>query len=139
MKKRYFTAVIELPDDPAAAKGVMQALPLFGVFNGGTVIAVGTTTARTLESFASTDEMLASPHKDTRILITPGHRFKHVGALMTNFHLPRSTLLAMVAAFLDDDDRVRGQGLPRLIAAYGAAISRGYRFYSFGDAMLILP
>ncbi len=104
-----------------------------------TVVAVGTTTARTLESFASPDEMLATPAKETRLLITPGHRFRHVGALMTNFHLPRSTLLAMVAAFLDDDDRVRGEGLSRLLAAYRTAVDAGYRFYSFGDAMVILP
>jgi S-adenosylmethionine:tRNA ribosyltransferase-isomerase len=105
----------------------------------GTILAVGTTTARTLESFASPDEMLASPARDTRILITPGYRFRHVGALMTNFHLPRSTLLAMVGAFLEDDDHVRGQGLARLIGAYRTAIEMGYRFYSFGDAMIILP
>jgi len=104
-----------------------------------TILAVGTTTARTLESFSSPQEMLSAPHKDTRILITPGHRFKHVGALMTNFHLPRSTLLAMVAAFIDDDDRFRGLGLPRLVAAYRTAIELGYRFYSFGDAMVVLP
>lgn len=104
-----------------------------------TVIAVGTTTARTLESFASPDEMLATPAKETRLLITPGHHFRHVGALLTNFHLPRSTLLAMVAAFLDDDDRVRGSGLARLLSAYRTAVETGYRFYSFGDAMIILP
>jgi S-adenosylmethionine:tRNA ribosyltransferase-isomerase len=103
------------------------------------ILAVGTTTARTLESYASPDEMLTAPSKDTHILITPGHRFRHVGALMTNFHLPRSTLLAMVAAFLDDDDRVRGRGLTRLLEAYRVAVEMGYRFYSFGDAMLILP
>lgn len=103
------------------------------------VLAVGTTSARTLESFASIEEMIRVPAKQTRILITPGHRFRHVGALMTNFHLPRSTLMAMVAAFLDDADGVRGQGLARLLAAYHEAVARGYRFYSFGDAMLILP
>jgi S-adenosylmethionine:tRNA ribosyltransferase-isomerase len=105
----------------------------------GRVIAVGTTTARTLESFESTDEMRARPEKSTKILITPGHPFRHIEGLMTNFHLPRSTLLAMVAAFLDDDDRVRGQGLGRLLAAYAQAVEQRYRFYSFGDAMLILP
>lgn len=105
----------------------------------GFVVAVGTTTARTLESFDSPEEMLAAPARDTRLLITPGHRFRHVGALLTNFHLPRSSLLAMVAAFLDDDDRVRTRGLVRLLAAYRTAVEMGYRFYSFGDAMLILP
>lgn len=105
----------------------------------GRMIAVGTTTARTLESFESIDEMQAQREKSTRILITPGHRFRHLDGLLTNFHLPRSTLLAMVAAFLDDDDRVRGQGLGRLIDAYAKAIEQRYRFYSFGDAMVILP
>lgn len=105
----------------------------------GRIIAVGTTTARTLESFASLAEMLASPAKDTRLLITPGYRFKHLDALMTNFHLPRSTLLAMVAAFLDDSEPHRGRGLERLMTAYREAIDRGYRFYSYGDAMIVLP
>lgn len=103
------------------------------------VLAVGTTTARTLESYRSTEEMLACPKRKTAVLITPGHRFAHFGALLTNFHLPRSTLMAMVAAFLDDDDRVRGRGLERLLAAYALAVKERYRFYSFGDAMLILP
>ncbi|MCC6320381.1 MAG: tRNA preQ1(34) S-adenosylmethionine ribosyltransferase-isomerase QueA [Phycisphaerales bacterium] len=105
----------------------------------GRIVAVGTTSTRTLESFSSLDDMLRIKERDTRILITPGYRFRHTDALLTNFHLPRSTLLAMVAAFLDDDDRVRGRGLARLLDAYSAAVREGYRFYSFGDAMLILP
>lgn len=107
--------------------------------DAGRLIAIGTTTARTLESFASPAEMLATPSVSTRLLITPGHGFRHFHGLLTNFHLPRSTLLAMVAAFLDDDDRVRGQGLARILAAYRTAVDMGYRFYSFGDAMIILP
>jgi len=103
------------------------------------VVAVGTTTARTLESYASLEEMRSHPERSTRILITPGYHFKHVGALMTNFHLPRSTLMAMVGAFMDDDDSARGAGLERLIGAYRVAIEMKYRFYSFGDAMLIVP
>lgn len=106
---------------------------------GGRVVAVGTTTARTLESFRSTEDMAARGPRgiETRILITPGHLFRHVDALMTNFHLPRSTLLAMVAAFLEADEQ--GAGVRRLLDLYQQAIDRGYRFYSFGDAMLILP
>ena len=66
----------------------------------------------------------------TRLMIGPGHVFRHVDALLTNFHLPRSTLLALVAALV---------GLDHLKDLYGEAIARGYRFYSYGDAMLILP
>jgi S-adenosylmethionine:tRNA ribosyltransferase-isomerase len=65
---------------------------------------------------------------ETHLCIRPGHRFRLVDALMTNFHLPRSSLLLLVAAFA---------GRERLLAAYGEAIARGYRFYSYGDAMLV--
>ncbi|MBX3358000.1 MAG: tRNA preQ1(34) S-adenosylmethionine ribosyltransferase-isomerase QueA [Phycisphaeraceae bacterium] len=102
---------------------------------GGRVIAVGTTTARTLETFADLPS-LAQPGGMgtwTRILITPGHRWRWVDALLTNFHLPRSTLLAMVAARLGHDE----SAAQRLIAHYHEAIAAGYRFYSFGDAMLV--
>ncbi len=118
---------------------------------GGGVIAVGTTTARTLESYAAAlegdDDLRARVGAagvprgqwpdwlSTRLLITPGFRWRWCDALLTNFHLPRSTLLAMVASFLDDPPR----GLERLLAAYHVAIRERYRFYSFGDAMLILP
>lgn len=121
------------------AELVQRTLAAPPTSDAGRLIAIGTTTARTLESFASLAEMLATPSVFTRLLITPGHRFRHFHGLLTNFHLPRSTLLAMVAAFLDDDDRVRGQGLSRMLAAYRAAVDAGYRFYSFGDAMIILP
>jgi S-adenosylmethionine:tRNA ribosyltransferase-isomerase len=108
---------------------------------GGRVLAVGTTSARTLESFrpdqlarAATGEH-ACEHW-TRLLITPGWRWQNVDAIMTNFHLPKSTLMAMIASFLDDG---QGAGVARLKTAYQAAIDKGYRFYSYGDAMLILP
>lgn len=103
------------------------------------IVAVGTTSARTLESFDSVEDMLASGEAGrwTRLLITPGRRFKHVDALMTNFHLPGSTLMAMVGAFLEDRAG-RSDGVAQLKNAYREAIDRGYRFYSFGDAMLIV-
>lgn len=99
-------------------------------------IAIGTTAARTLESFAP-EELAGAPSKWTRLLITPGHRFRNLDGLMTNFHLPRSTLLAMVGAFFDEHQP--GTGVDRLLAAYREAIAHDYRFYSYGDAMLILP
>ena len=105
----------------------------------GRVIAIGTTTARTLESFASVEEMLREPTKETRLLITPGNKFKHVDALLTNFHLPQSTLLAMVAAFLAPADGDAAAAIERLKAIYAEAIRERYRFFSYGDAMLILP
>ena len=91
---------------------------------GGRVVAVGTTVVRTLETWAATGE----PEGWTNLFILPGHRFLAVDALMTNFHLPRSTLLMLVSAFA---------GRKRVLAAYKTAISNNYRFYSFGDAMLI--
>lgn len=105
----------------------------------GRLIAIGTTTARTLESFASVDEMLREPTKETRLLITPGYRFKHIDALLTNFHLPQSTLLALVAAFLTPLETDPARAIERLKHIYSEAIRERYRFFSFGDAMLILP
>jgi S-adenosylmethionine:tRNA ribosyltransferase-isomerase len=107
----------------------------------GRILAVGTTTARTLESFDSPEEMLLTPTKETRLLITPGYRFKHIDALLTNFHLPQSTLLALVAAFLSPPGRGGdpAHAIQRLKAIYAEAVRERYRFYSFGDAMLILP
>jgi S-adenosylmethionine:tRNA ribosyltransferase-isomerase len=98
---------------------------------GGRVIAVGTTTARALESLPSleADRDIAA---STDLLITPGYEFRHIDGLLTNFHLPRSTLLAMVGAFLEG-------GVPRLLRIYEEAIRERYRFYSYGDAMLLLP
>lgn len=97
---------------------------------GGRVIAIGTTSARTLESYAPL--AFAPDSMQTRLLITPGHAWQWTDGLLTNFHLPRSTLMAMVAALLDG-------GVDRLKSLYAEAIERDYRFYSYGDAMLILP
>jgi S-adenosylmethionine:tRNA ribosyltransferase-isomerase len=101
--------------------------------------AVGSTSARTLESFAHLHESgieLPGEHS-TRILISPGYRWNWVDGMVTNFHLPRSTLLAMVAAMLEVPGEV--DGLERIHAIYRAAIEERYRFFSYGDAMLILP
>ena len=97
---------------------------------GGRVIAVGTTAVRTLETAVRAgDPRRVSPFEgDTRLFITPGFEFRAVDALITNFHLPRSTLLALVAAFA---------GREFILNAYRIAIAERYRFYSFGDAMLI--
>jgi S-adenosylmethionine:tRNA ribosyltransferase-isomerase len=96
--------------------------------DGRTVLAVGTTVVRTLESAAAAG---STPFAgDTALYILPGHRFRAVDALLTNFHLPRTTLLALVMAF---------HGIAPTRAAYAAAIREGYRFYSYGDAMLVLP
>ncbi len=99
---------------------------------GGRVVAVGTTSVRALETAAQAAETPAgiAPFRGfTSIYITPGYRFRAVDALITNFHLPRSTLLAMIGAFM---------GMDLMWQAYHEAIRRRYRFYSFGDAMLIL-
>ena len=94
------------------------------------VIAVGTTTVRALESLAiDPDDAVRTAQGETRMFIHPGHVFRVVNALITNFHLPRSSLLMLVAAFA---------GRERILAAYREAIERRYRFYSYGDAMLIV-
>lgn len=106
--------------------------------SGGRVIAVGTTSCRTIESYA--DSALAPRDGagvppaaiETSLLVTPGYAWRVTDGLLTNFHLPRSTLLAMVGALLPE-------GVSRLLAIYAEAIREGYRFYSFGDAMLVLP
>jgi S-adenosylmethionine:tRNA ribosyltransferase-isomerase len=100
--------------------------------SGARVIAVGTTTVRTLETAARAsdpDATVAPFAGETDLLILPGHPFRAVDAMVTNFHLPRSTLLMLVSAFA---------GRERILAAYETAKAEGYRFYSFGDAMLIL-
>ena len=100
----------------------------------GRIGAVGSTAVRTLESLPAVlpdPRTLAGPIRaDTNLLIAPPHAFRHVDAMLTNFHLPRSTLLALVAALV---------GLERLKTVYQEAARLGYRFYSYGDAMLILP
>lgn len=97
---------------------------------GGRVIAVGTTSLRLLESATGEDGVIRPFAGDTAIFITPGYRFKAIDGLMTNFHLPRSTLFMLVSALM---------GLDRMQAAYAHAISGGYRFYSYGDSSLLLP
>jgi len=94
------------------------------------IIAVGTTTTRTLESLAVGDDGTIAPQRgETALFIHPGHRFQLVSGLITNFHLPKSSLLMLVAAFA---------GRERVLAAYREAVAHRYRFYSYGDAMLIL-
>ncbi len=95
---------------------------------GGRVVAVGTTTLRLLESAAAPDGNLAPFSGETAIFITPGYRFKAVDALLTNFHLPRSTLFMLVSAFC---------GTETMRRVYAHAIASGYRFYSYGDASLL--
>jgi len=96
--------------------------------SGGRIFAVGTTAIRTLETVAAGGRVAACAGT-TGLFVTPGYRFKIVDAMITNFHLPKSTLLALVAAFA---------GLEQIHRAYGHAIEQKYRFYSYGDAMLIL-
>ena len=95
---------------------------------GGRVIAVGTTSLRTLESATLADGTLQAFSGETAIFITPGYQFKIVDILLTNFHLPRSTLFMLVSAFC---------GFERMKSAYHHAISEQYRFYSYGDACLL--
>jgi S-adenosylmethionine:tRNA ribosyltransferase-isomerase len=95
---------------------------------GGRIVAVGTTSLRLLESAVREDGTIAPFAGETAIFITPGYRFRAVDVLMTNFHLPRSTLFMLVSAFA---------GLDTMKRAYAHAIARGYRFYSYGDACLL--
>jgi S-adenosylmethionine:tRNA ribosyltransferase-isomerase len=97
---------------------------------GGRIIAVGTTSLRLLESAADADRMIRPFEGDTDIFITPGHRFCGIDGLMTNFHLPKSTLMMLVSALM---------GRETMLAAYAHAIAAGYRFYSYGDSSLLLP
>jgi S-adenosylmethionine:tRNA ribosyltransferase-isomerase len=95
---------------------------------GGRIVSVGTTSLRLLESAAGEDGRVRPFSGETAIFITPGWRFRTADALMTNFHLPRSTLFMLTAAF---------SGLERMKAAYAHAVEHGYRFYSYGDASLL--
>ena len=104
------------------------------LINGGRLLAVGTTSVRTMESAAAWDEthnryLVASGENSTNIFIYPGYRFKIVKSLLTNFHLPGSTLLMLISALY---------GKEEVLAAYNAAVKEKYRFFSYGDAMLIL-
>jgi S-adenosylmethionine:tRNA ribosyltransferase-isomerase len=97
---------------------------------GRKVVAVGTTVVRTLEAAAEADGTIRPGEGRTQIFIRPGHRFRAVDGLVTNFHLPRSSLVILVSALA---------GKERVLAAYADAIAAGYRFFSYGDAMLVLP
>ncbi|HAF42417.1 MAG TPA: tRNA preQ1(34) S-adenosylmethionine ribosyltransferase-isomerase QueA [Sphingobium sp.] len=97
---------------------------------GGRLIAVGTTSLRLLESACGEDGLLRPFADETRIFITPGYRFRAVDGLMTNFHLPKSTLFMLVSALM---------GRERMQEVYAHAIATGYRFYSYGDSSLLLP
>ncbi len=112
---------------PEAAQAVNQTRQ-----KGKRIVAVGTTSVRTLESAARTaisEETIGAFEGPTGLFILPGYRFRAVDAMITNFHLPRSTLMMLVSAFA---------GREHILAAYRAAKDNGYRFYSFGDAMLII-
>ncbi len=97
---------------------------------GGRAIAVGTTSLRLLESAVGEDGLVRAFEGETRLFVRPGHRFRAVDLLLTNFHLPRSTLFVLVCAFA---------GTERMRAAYAHAVAQGYRFYSYGDASLLEP
>lgn len=114
----------EIGHVPAATADALNAVKA----RGGRIVAVGTTSLRLLESAADADGRLAEWSGSTEIFITPGYRFRTADILMTNFHLPRSTLFMLVSAF---------SGLETMRAAYAHAIETGYRFYSYGDAGLL--
>ena len=97
--------------------------------NGGRIICVGTTSCRTLESLANEDGSFTAGSKWTDIFIYPGYRFKAMDGLITNFHLPESTLVMLVSAFVSRE---------RVLSAYDQAVQERYRFFSFGDAMCII-
>jgi S-adenosylmethionine:tRNA ribosyltransferase-isomerase len=115
----------EWVDVPAATVAAIEATRA----RGGRVVAIGTTAVRALESAAAAGE-LAPWQGDTRLFITPGYRFRVVDALLTNFHLPESTLLMLVSAFAGRD---------HVLAAYRHAVAARYRFFSYGDAMWLTP
>ena len=96
---------------------------------GKKLLAVGTTSVRTLESATGEDGLIKAGHGETRLFIRPGYRFRAVDSLLTNFHLPKSSLLVMISAFMGNDLRIR---------SYEHAVEKQYRFFSYGDAMLIL-
>jgi S-adenosylmethionine:tRNA ribosyltransferase-isomerase len=112
----------DLPLETAAAVEAARG-------RGGRVVAVGTTTVRTLETRSDGAGGVVPGRGETDLVIVPGFRFQAADALVTNFHLPRSSLLLLVAAFA---------GRERVLGAYAEALREGYRFYSYGDAMLIV-
>ena len=96
--------------------------------NGGKIIAVGTTSVRTLETVISKNDKFVPSNDDTNIFIYPGFTFRAIDGLITNFHLPKSTLVMLVSAFSSKEN---------IMNAYQEAIKHNYRFFSFGDAMFI--
>jgi S-adenosylmethionine:tRNA ribosyltransferase-isomerase len=104
---------------------------------GGRVVAVGTTTVRVLESLPDAPQVAPCQGRTT-LFITPGYRFRYVDALITNFHLPRSSLMMLVSAFAGTGRETPADGLDLIRRAYAEAIAQRYRFFSFGDAMLLL-
>lgn len=117
MHTEYFSV------SPESAKIINEAKAA-----GGRIVCVGTTSCRTIESVAEENGHIPAMSGDTGIFIYPGYRFKAVDALITNFHLPESTLLMLVSAFYDKE---------KMMAVYNKAVEEKYRFFSFGDAMLI--
>jgi S-adenosylmethionine:tRNA ribosyltransferase-isomerase len=120
-RHRMHAERFRVPAEAAAAWGACRA-------RGGRVVAIGTTSVRTLET-AFQDGAVRAGEGRTELFIRPGHAFRAVDALVTNFHLPRSTLLVLVCAF---------GGRERVLGAYREAVARKYRFFSYGDAMLLL-
>jgi len=110
-----------IPEDTAKAIAAARS-------RGARIVAIGTTTLRALEAAATADGNVAAGEAETALFITPGYRFRVVDRLLTNFHLPKSTLLVLVSAFA---------GQARIRAAYAHAIAERYRFFSYGDAMLL--
>lgn len=121
-RHRLEAEMAEIPHETAAAIAAARA-------RGGRVVAVGTTVTRTLEAFADGSGGVRARCGPADLFIMPGHRFRVIDALITNFHLPKSSLFVLAAAFA---------GRERLLAAYAEAIRLKYRFYSYGDAMLIV-
>ncbi|MCS0503544.1 tRNA preQ1(34) S-adenosylmethionine ribosyltransferase-isomerase QueA [Ancylobacter mangrovi] len=113
----------EVSAETAAALNAVKA-------RGGRVVTIGTTATRLIESAATPEGDLQAWRGETDIFITPGYRFRYIDGMLTNFHLPRSTLVMLVAAFIGHEPQKR---------AYAHAIRAGYRFYSYGDACLLLP
>ncbi|MGZ3408659.1 MAG: S-adenosylmethionine:tRNA ribosyltransferase-isomerase, partial [Polyangia bacterium] len=111
----------EIPEATARAIAETRAA-------GRPIVAVGTTVVRTLEAAAAADGIVRAGQGSTSIFLRPGHHFRAVDVMLTNFHLPKSSLLILVAAFA---------GRERVLGAYADAVARGYRFYSYGDAMLL--
>ena len=125
----------DVRDHPIHAEWGHVPAPVAALINmtragGGRVVAVGTTVVRLLESAADEAGRVHSFAGETDLFILPGHRFRAIDLMVTNFHLPRSTLLMLVAAF---------SGVETIRAAYAHAVERGYRFYSYGDASLLFP